>query len=300
MIDPSAFRRPWLIEESAAHLVADYLRTAPRPGPDVVEARREAAARQLRAVGGKVAVLPVHGMIEPRLSFEGFLFGSAPLDLLSAALDRLARDKSCGAIVLDVDSPGGTSYGVREFADQVARVNETKPVYAVANSMACSAAHWIASQAGHLSVTPGGDVGSIGVYMLHADFSGMLDQAGIKVTVVKAGKNKGETLPVSPLTDGARDHLQTLVDDTYGDFCAAVARGRRCSVADVRSADWGQGRVVPAKAALAAGMVDRVATLQEVLDKLGGAAPSTQRDAASVEVLRLRHAHARAKEAVAG
>lgn len=296
MIDLSTLRAPWLMAEESLRLIAEALPRA-RPGAASTEPQREAAARQLRAVSGKVAVLPVYGVIEPRWSLLGELFGSAPLNLLSAALDRLGRDKQCSAIVLDIDSPGGTSYGVREFADQVATVNAVKPVYAVANSLCASAAYWIGSQAGHLSVTPGGDVGSIGVFMMHVDYSKALESEGIKVSVVKAGKNKAELNPAEPLSEGARSHLQDLVDETYGDFCAAVAKGRRCSVADVRSASWGQGRIVPAKAALAAGMVDRIATLGEVLDRLGGTAPTWSRDAASVEVLRLRHAHQKAREA---
>ena len=84
-------------------------------------------------------------------------------EAFGAAFDRAAADSSIGAIVLNIDSPGGSVYGVEELADKIYKARGTKPVYAVANSLAASAAYWIGSAASQLYVTPSGEVGSIGV-----------------------------------------------------------------------------------------------------------------------------------------
>ena len=90
------------------------------------------------------------------------------------------REPSISAIVLDVDSPGGSVFGVEELATEIRAARGTKPVVAVANSMAASAAYWIASQADELVITPGGMVGSIGVLTAHEDISKAQEMAGIK------------------------------------------------------------------------------------------------------------------------
>src|SRR5690606_12609791 len=110
-----------------------------------------------------------------------------------------------GTIVLDVDSPGGGVYGVAEFAEEIYKARGQKRIVAVANSMAASAAYWIATAADELVVTPGGEVGSIGVYMLHEDWSGAYEKAGIKPTVIKFGENKAEGIDVEPLSESAQE-----------------------------------------------------------------------------------------------
>jgi len=119
-----------------------------------------------------------------------------------------------------------------------------------------------------LIVTPSGEVGSIGVVAAHMDISKMAESAGLKVTLVSAGKYKTEGNQFEPLSDEARAALQVRVDDYYAMFVKAVARNRGVSPADVRNG-FGEGRVVGAKQAVALGMADRVATLDETLARLG-------------------------------
>jgi len=291
--------KTWLMEPERLLVMFARLRALGasfKVAPQELAQARELAAQALRKVAGKVAILPVHGLIEQRMSDYGYWFGSFPTEFGEQALDALLANRQVEAIVLDIDSPGGTSYGVEEFADKIYAARQVKPIHALANSMAASAAYWIASAAGgaqgpSFNVTPGGDVGSVGVYSMHADWSKNLEEAGIKVTIAKAGKYKAEFSPYAPLSKEAQDYQQEMVDACYTKFVKAVARNRGVSVKDVRDT-FGEGRLVMADAALAAGMVDRIITLGELLEKLSGGGGSTSARSAqeaSVEILRLRH-----------
>jgi len=146
-----------------------------------------------------------------------------------------------------------------------------KPIVAVADTLAASAGYWLASQADEVVVTPSGSVGSIGVYAIHQEASRMLDAEGITTTIISAGPHKSEGNEFEPLTDEARDDIQSRVDTSYAQFLADVAAGRRVPVESVER-DYGGGRVFPARKAYEAGMVDRVETLAQVVQRLGSAA----------------------------
>ena len=226
--------------------------------------RRDSPATQ---VHGAVAVVPVYGLLKKRGSgLLSALYGGADTETLGAALAALADDQAVSAIVLDVDSPGGSVYGVQELADAVRLVSAVKPVYAVANSLAASAAYWIASAvgAGRFYASPSADGGSVGVYMLHLDFSEAMAEAGVKPTFVYAGEHKVEGNWYEPLSDDARAYLQGIVDETYADFVSSVAQGRNTTPEAVR-AGFGKGRIVASRQALASGMVDGIATLSDVI-----------------------------------
>lgn len=219
-----------------------------------------------------VAVVPVYGPLTQRGSWYG-----TSMDLMRARIGALAADASIGSIVLDIDSPGGTVAGTAEAAAAVRAAAAQKPVIAVANTLAASAAYWIGSQASEFVIAPSGDVGSIGVMAMHQDISGWLEQNGIKMTMIRSSQSplKNEANPFSPLGDDAAAFLQSRVDESGDQFVKAVAAGRRVSQTKVRE-DFGQGRVFGAQAAVARGMADRIATLDDVvagLAKKAGAAP---------------------------
>jgi len=279
----------------------DLARAAPQfaiPGaavPDLDGRAPEpvAVAQAVRATGGKVGVIPVHGPIEQRTSCGGMLLGGCSTEEVGAALDALVADRSVGAVVLHLDTPGGGVPGVEELGDQIRAAAAKKPVYASADSMAASAGYWLASQAPHLSVTPGGEVGAVGVFLLHVDQTQANADQGLNVSVIRAGEYKAEGNPFEVLTAEGRDYLQSQVNYVYQKFLAAAARGRGTTPAVARTR-FGQGRVLNADAALAAGMVDRVMTFHDLLGKLtGGNAtavkPPATATTASAEVLRRRH-----------
>ena len=177
------------------------------------------------------------------------------------------KDESVSQILIDIDSPGGSVYGVAELADEIISARAQKPVIAIANSLAASAAYWIGACASEFYVTPGGEVGSIGVWQAHQDYSKAMDEAGVKTTLISAGKFKVEGNPYTPLDEDAQAFMQSRVDDYYAAFTKAVAKGRGVSIAQVRDG-MGQGRVLGAEAALASNMVDGIASLDDVVRKM--------------------------------
>jgi ClpP class serine protease len=115
--------------------------------------------------------------------------------------------------------------------------------------------------------TPSAEVGSIGIFAMHQDISRAADQAGVTTTLVSAGKYKVEGNEFEPLSDEARDQIQSQVDAFYRMFVSDVAKGRNVSTSVVGES-YGQGRTMLAKEAHAAGMVDRIATLEETVKRL--------------------------------
>lgn len=215
---------------------------------------------------GSVAIVPLKGIITPGpMGLLSLLMGGGGgLKAFKAQLAEAAADEEVGHIVLDVDSPGGLVDLVPETAAFVRDVAERKPVTAVANTMAASAAYWIASQANEVVVTPSGQIGSVGVYITHTEISKALEKFGETVTLISAGKYKTEGNLYEPLGSEAQKALQGDVDLVYGQFVRDVAKGRDTSETQVREG-YGQGRVERAPNAVASGLADRVASLEDVV-----------------------------------
>jgi len=225
-----------------------------------------------RQQSGPVRVIPVHGMLEPRASALDEYFGVTSLQAVRDAFRAALRDPSTRAIVLDVDSPGGSVAGVTELASEVraARGGRVR-IVAVADTLMASAAYWIASQADEVVASPSASVGSIGIIAIHQEMSRALDAEGITTTILRTPEAKGEGNPFEPLTAEARKAIEERQAALYAQFVSDVAHGRRTSDARVRS-DYGGGRVLTAADALAAGMVDRIETLDHAIARLSSAA----------------------------
>jgi signal peptide peptidase SppA len=256
-------------------------RLAARRRPENMAAVR-VAQRATEREGRYVAILPVHGVLMPRVDMMSELSGGTSVAQLSAAFGELVADESVEAIVLDVDSPGGLVDGIPEFAAQIREARDRKTIVAVADTMAASAAYWVASQATEVSVTPSGEVGSIGVFSAHEDASKFYEDLGVKTTLIRAGKYKAEANEFEPLSEEAQAHIQSIVDDYYGMFVSAVAKGRGIKASDVRNG-YGEGRVLTASMAKAEGMVDRIETLGEAVDRVSRAAGGRKRSRSAVE-----------------
>lgn len=218
---------------------------------------------------GAVAVVPLYGILTQRGGMDMKTSESfTSVEQFARTLRAVAADPSVAAVIVEVDSPGGEVFGVAEAADVVHELaTGDKPIAAIANSLACSAAYWIASQANELVVSPSGQVGSIGVYGIHEDLSRMIEALGVTPSVISAGKFKTELSPFGPLSDDARAAFQAEVDGYYDQFVSAVARGRGVPPAAVRGG-MGQGRTVGAAEAVGLGMADRVQTLDALIERL--------------------------------
>lgn len=219
-------------------------------------------------VTGGVAVIPLRGVITPRPSILSIIFGGGGglLGFRSALRQAVASD-DVAAIILDVDSPGGAVDLVPETAAEIREARKTKPVIAVANTFAASAAYWLASQADELVVTPSGEVGSIGVFQIHQDLSEMAASEGVNITLISAGKYKTEGNRFEPLSEEALAAIQASIDDYYDLFVADIAKGRGATANAVRNG-FGEGRMVTAKNAVAEGMADRVDTLEATIARV--------------------------------
>jgi len=258
------------LEELRGHIMARLgaFDSAPRDflAAIATEARAASAGRDSRPRGSAVGVIQVRGTISQHSNgdLSSFLFGGATTEGIAASLREFLADDSISKIVLDIDSPGGSTYGVAELAAEIYKARGQKPIVAVANSIAASAAYWIGASADEFYVTPGGIVGSIGVYAVHQDVSKMAENEGVKTTLISAGKFKTTGNQWEPLDEEAHARIQSRVNDAYAAFIADVARGRGVTEAKVRNG-FGEGDAVTAKAAKAEGMVDGIATLDQVI-----------------------------------
>jgi signal peptide peptidase SppA len=257
-------------------LAPEHISAVIGDAPELAAARRTSAQA---ASGRGVAVVPVYGVLAHRA--YAVANTSRPLtstEALAAQMRTLAADPDVGTIIMDVDSPGGSVFGVQELGDVLAEIRESsgKHLVAVANNMAASGGYWLASQAHELVITPSGMVGSIGVIVPHQDASAMRERVGVKTEYITAGKYKAEGYNDGPLTDEHRAHLQSQVDAYYAAFTKAVARGRGLDVATVRGEAFGEGRMRLAADAVKNRMADRVATLDDTINRYArGARPST-------------------------
>jgi signal peptide peptidase SppA len=216
--------------------------------------------------GTRIAVLPLFGFLSQRLNPMDFA-GDTSLEAFGAVFNQVLQDPYVDSIVIEVDSPGGSVYGVDELAARIFAARGRKRIAAIANSLSASAAYWIMTAAGELSCTPSGEVGSIGIVAVHQDWSRAEDRAGLHVTHVSAGKYNTEGNQHEPLGGTARGALQNRVDQYYGMFVRAVARHRAAPIAKVHDG-FGEGRTVGAADALKMGMVDRIETMDELLTRL--------------------------------
>lgn len=240
------------------------------------------AARGGRAVGAAdsvIAVIPVMGVLTQR----GDVINSAETRStarVAAEVSQAAANSEVNAILLEVDSPGGEVFGVPEAWAAIRQAAKSKPVVAVANSQAASAALWLASAASEFYVTPSGEAGSLGVYALHVDASKALEQAGERYTFITAADSpfKVEGNYTEPLSDDARAEFQKGVDRYMGMFVRDVAKGRGLSEKAVLK-NFGQGRMLSPAEAVAARMVDGIGTFEQALlraAELGRKARSTR------------------------
>lgn len=215
-----------------------------------------------------IAVVPISGPISYKASMWTAYFGGTSLERFGQLIERLVNDPKIGGVVYDVDSPGGVVTGLPEASESLYKSRRKLPSVAVANSDMASAAYYLATAAGSVSVIPSGEVGSVGVWSAHADYSKMLEIEGIKVTFASAGDHKIEFNPYESLSEDALAEMQRGVDLWYDKFLSALERHRGVSRAKIKR-DYGQGRMLEAERALDAGLVDRIETLDQAIKRLG-------------------------------
>jgi len=151
--------------------------------------------------------------------------------------------------------------------------------------LTASAGYWLAAQATTLNVGESARSGSIGVYMVHDEISGMMEKEGVKRTYIYEGDRKVLGNEAEPLSADAKKYFQAEVSREMQSFVDAVATGRGVDESTVRGESFGQGQTVPADAALAAGMVDSVGTLSQAMQELSQAAAGTRNTAQDLAIM---------------
>lgn len=258
----AVFAEYWAIQPEKMRAIVEFL-SIKAAGDDI---EFSAAARAEGTRSGGVAIIPVRGTIVQRANMLSEISGATSTEQIGGAVRAAVNDPDISSIILDIDSPGGSVYGVQELADEIYSLRGQKPIVAAANPLAASAAYWIASAADEITVTPSGEVGSVGVLAMHVDQSELNEKAGIKPTFVFAGDNKVEGNPHQPLSDDSLAFMQSRVNDYYQAFVGAVARNRGVSV-DVVEDSFGQGRTFGAGQSQSVRMVDKIETLAETINR---------------------------------
>ena len=230
----------------------------PMPAMDMAVYQRPPAAT---APDG-IAVIPIHGSLVKRSLGMEAASGLTSYGEIAAMLDSAVADPQVSGILLDIDSPGGEASGSFELARRVREVAAVKPVWAVANDAAYSAAYAIAASAQRLFVTETGGVGSIGVIALHVDQSVKDAKDGYRFTAITAGAHKNDYSPHEPLSDTAKTELQGEVDRLYSIFTEHVAGMRGLDLDAVRATEAG---LFFGTNAVAQGLADGIQTLDATL-----------------------------------
>lgn len=255
----------WAIQESALQGFAEMLKTMDLN----VHMQSEQAAAAI-ANGGKldsqvsdnVAVVSITGSLMKQQSSMG---GGTSTAMAKRTIRALANDPNIGAIVLRIDSPGGTVAGTEELAAEIANANKKKPVLAYIEDLGASAAYWVASQAREISANATALVGSIGTYGVVQDMSALAAKEGVKVHVVRAGAYKGAGVPGTEVTQGQLAEMQRTVNALNSHFLNGVANGRGMAIERVQT--LADGRVHIASEAKSIGLIDHISTLDETISR---------------------------------
>jgi signal peptide peptidase SppA len=294
----TVFNRPWAIERETLDIMARVVLERVRGEqltPEEIEARVATAAlsngeRIGRQDIGGVAVIPVYGIIAPRMNLMLAFSGGTSLEELGGAIDEALGDPDINAIVLDIDSPGGSVEGLAEFAAYLrdVRAKGGKHIAAIVNYWCASAAYYIAAQCHEILIAPSGMAGAIGTIARHVDQSRAEEAEGITTTLITSDNApfKAEGNPHEPLSEDAHAEIQRVVNRFGSMFVNDVAKGRGIAASKVTS-DFGGGRMLLADEAVAAGMVDGIATLEATVRRLAKRAAPSRSNRAAMSPLNL-------------
>jgi signal peptide peptidase SppA len=205
-------------------------------------------------------------------------FGGCSTVQTRRAIRAMVADKDVSAIMVVLDTPGGTVAGTAELGDDVAAAGKVKPTYAYAADQCCSAGYWVASQAHAISANASAMVGSIGTIMVLEDTSGQAAAEGIKVHVLSTGPMKGAAADGTEITPEQVSYFQGIIDQMGAQFFATVRAGRN-HMTDKRMAEITSGKVWMAADALKLGLIDTIQSFDAAMAEAGKAGAEATRAA---------------------
>ena len=218
--------------------------------------------------GGNVAWIKVRGVIATDNSSSPF---SRPqgAGAIAKKIREAGKDKDVKAIVLDINSPGGTVAAVQNIYSEILKAKkEGKKVVALFRDVAASGGFYIAMAADKIVAEPGTITGSVGVIMQTGNVEGLFEKIGVKMIPITSGKYKDIGSMYRPMTDAEKALLQDMVDDTYTQFFAAVKAGRP-NVTQANLAEYTDGRVFTGQRAYNLGFVDKLGGEEEAVQLAG-------------------------------
>lgn len=225
------------------------------------------AAASKTSMQGEIAVIDLTGKLMKQAASMG---GGTSTVQVRREIRAAANSEKVYAIVLRIDSPGGTAAGTEELAAEIASAGKQKPVWAYVEDMAASAAYWAASQAQRIVANSTAIVGSIGTYGVVQDLSGAAAMQGVKVHVIRAGAHKGAGTPGTEITAEQLADMQRLVNGLNEHFLAGVLAGRGSKIANLE--EIADGRAWLASEAKDIGLIDAIGSFDSVLSDLSSMA----------------------------
>lgn len=280
------FNTPVLLSEARAAVLYSYLST--RVGASTLvlatgEQLNNDACKKVadsfsptRAAGtyridNGVAIVPVEGSLVHKSGYIGAESGVMGYDGIAAQLDDAAKNPMVKGVLLDVNSGGGEVSGCESLAQKIATFN--KPIWAISNELAASAAYWLASAANKVHITNTAEVGSVGVVIVHADFSKQIEAEGMKITIIHSGANKVDGNPYEALPDSVRLDFQSQTDSLRQLFAGAVAKNRGMKLDAVLGTE---ARVYRGDEAVKIGFADKVSSFDNTLKEFKSFLTSSQ------------------------
>ncbi|MCS7262140.1 MAG: signal peptide peptidase SppA [Aquificaceae bacterium] len=206
-------------------------------------------------VGERIAVLKVKGaLIEP--------------DRIVVKVQQAKEDRSVKAMVLRVDSPGGSVGASQEIYRALEDFKASgKPLVVSMGNVAASGAYYISAPADYIFANPGTITGSIGVIIQHTELKELFEKLGIKTTSIKTGKFKDTLSPFRELSQEEKEYLQETVQDAYEQFLQAILKYRSKKISEEELRRVADGRVFTGKVAKELGLVDGLGNLQDAINK---------------------------------
>ncbi|EDX9811679.1 S49 family peptidase [Salmonella enterica] len=224
-------------------------------------------ARFYQVVNG-IAVLPVTGTLVHKLGGMRPFSGMTGYDGITARLQQAVSDPEVKGILLDIDSPGGQAAGAFDCADMIYRMREQKPVWALANETACSAAMLLAAACSHRLVTQTSRMGSIGVVMAHTSYAGQLEQEGVEITLIYSGGHKVDLDVTRALPESVHADYQQRMDEARKMFAEKVARYTGLSVDAVMATE---AAVYDGQAGIDIGLADEMVNAADAISVMAAA-----------------------------
>ena len=215
----------------------------------------------------KIAIIDVDGVMVNRAR-QGFMrAGENPVSLFIEKLDKAAADRSVKAVVLRLDSPGGTVaasdimyHSLREFKRKTG-----KPVIACVLSLGCSGAYYLACGCDGIMAQPSSVTGNIGTVFQTISIAGTMEKIGVKAVTIKSGELKDLASPLHDLSDEERKVLEGVIEELSGQFFNVVREGRK-GISEQKLPDLADGRIFTAQQALHEGLIDKIGYLPDGIE----------------------------------